>query len=257
MSVDPQAPLEEPTPEPPRLRVVDTQTGEFLDTDACPGCVERDKRVERLLIGADDLEKEIGRLVRANGALTRERHEKLNLHAKAEQAKRVYRKHRDALHPKAQEEPPDDVLALILARMKGAPKKGFTEEQCLMAVQGAIDDAYVDDKGKRHDGIELIFRTTGKVWDFIGRAERAAAERRRTMPLGTQILDVLRAANRVDVKRSTETRVHADCPSCGGGLWLDVRSGTTICRGSCEQEAVDAALVKVAAAHGLPLGGQS
>lgn len=228
----------------PALRLVNTETGEV--TDSCPGCAEKDETIAAL-------QAEVGRQIARSAKLQKQVHRDLGLEPKAAQVENVYAEYVRVLHPKTRKKKvPADRLKMGLARAEE-----FSEEEMVRAVHGARERRWITnrDTGEVYDEWENIFRSFGHTRRYIKYADRAEAERRREMPLGMQILDVLRTANRVDVKRSTETRVHADCPSCGGGLWLDVRSGTTICQAACEQEAVDATLVKLAAAHGLPLGG--
>lgn len=49
---------------------------------------------------------------------------------------------------------------------------GFTQREIAEAIKGAAVAAWVDEKGKRHDGLPLICRDEEKLRDFIERYER-------------------------------------------------------------------------------------
>ena len=59
-----------------------------------------------------------------------------------------------------------DRRSKILARLRD----GYTAEQIRSAIDGAAVGAYVDERGKRHDDIELICRNGSKLESFIDRA---------------------------------------------------------------------------------------
>lgn len=71
------------------------------------------------------------------------------------------------------------------AKVEARLAEGYTPDQIRKAIDGAARAAFVDDKGKRHDDLELVCRTGSKLEDFIGRADhvvplhkkRFAAER--------------------------------------------------------------------------------
>lgn len=230
-------------PLPASLRLVDD---DGVVHAACPGCAQRDEVVERLQADVANLEAEARRYRRKISDLQRERHKDLHLHPRAETIRRVYGVWRRHCRPRAQEEIPDDRMRLGLDRTKD-----FTEEQMLRAVRGAASGLARDRTGKLFDDWENVFRNTRNVWIYIEHADRYDEQLRRRMPLGMHYLGVLRAAGRVDVLRSTEERVRADCPCCGGGLVLDMPSGVFLCRAGCDVLDLDEAFARLAEAHGL------
>lgn len=141
------------------LRLVES-TGEVV----CARC-------ETLRQDLENIEKELRRLRAVNSRLQGERHQKLQANPRAADAQKVYLHYRNRLQPKAREKCPDDRFELILARLKA-----FSVDELCAAIDGAVADAFVDERGKRHDSLELIFRNTGKVYDFIGRAARTAGK---------------------------------------------------------------------------------
>lgn len=149
------------------LRIVQ-ETGETAGVCQCDAL---STQVENLKTENDALSKELAVKVGAISKLKKQVHEDLDLHPQVAAARRVYQHWRERCHPQAHKKCPRDRLQLILDRMEGAPDKGFTEEQCIRAVDGAAEHPFVDDRGKRHDSIELIFRNTGKTQDFIERVE--------------------------------------------------------------------------------------
>lgn len=149
-----------------RLCLVE-ETGEVL----CTGCESRAAQVARLQEDLENIEKELRRLRATISRLRGEHHKKLRANPRAADADRVYVHYREQLQPKAREKCPDDRFQLILDRLRT-----FSVDELCTAIDGAVADAFTDEKGKRHDSIELIFRDTGKVYDFIGRAARAAGQ---------------------------------------------------------------------------------
>ena len=55
-------------------------------------------------------------------------------------------------------------------KIKARLGEGYTVDQIRQAIDGAALDAFVDEKGKRFDDIELICRNGSKLESFIGRA---------------------------------------------------------------------------------------
>lgn len=78
-------------------------------------------------------------------------------------------------HPQAK--PTRDRLRKVVARLR----EGYTPEQIREAIDGAAVAAFVDEKGKRFDDLELICRTGSKLESFIERGrlaeQRAGATR--------------------------------------------------------------------------------
>lgn len=68
-------------------------------------------------------------------------------------------------HPKATFGPKREKV--LLARLRT-----YTPRDIAMAIKGAAVAAYVDDRGVRHDDLELICRDEVKLESFIGRYER-------------------------------------------------------------------------------------
>jgi hypothetical protein len=64
-------------------------------------------------------------------------------------------------HPRA--EPGEDRIKAVDKRVRG----GKTPQDFFKAIVGAAHDSYVDERGKRHDDLELICRTSKKFEDCI------------------------------------------------------------------------------------------
>lgn len=163
------------------LRVIDGD-GQVLDT--CPACESKDAQLAQLRDDLQNIEQgELRRLRAQVSKLTGDRHKKLKASPAAKDGATVYAYYREKLQPRARAECPPDRMELILSRLNA-----FTVEELCSAVDGAVVDAFVDEKGKRHDSLELIFRNTGKVYDFIGRAARAAgSEQTETQPVAPTV----------------------------------------------------------------------
>lgn len=72
-------------------------------------------------------------------------------------------------HPQAK--PTRDRLRKVVARLR----EGYTPEQIREAIDGAAVAAFVDEKGKRFDDLELICRNGSKLESFIERGQLATA----------------------------------------------------------------------------------
>ncbi|HET6866212.1 MAG TPA: hypothetical protein VFH80_09820 [Solirubrobacteraceae bacterium] len=100
--------------------------------------------------------------------------------------------------------PSDDRLSKIRARLRERQRFHHGDLHaaildCRRAVDGAACCAYVDERGKRHDGIELVFRNNAKLEDFMGRAELPAPGPAQLRVVGGRqsagdLIDKLRAA---------------------------------------------------------------
>lgn len=235
----------EPLPTPPHLFVVDGETGERHGD--CPGCEQRDEMIERLQADVENLEAEGRRYRRKISDLTRERHKDLHLHPRAETVRRVYARWRATCKPRAQEKIPDDRMQMGLERTKN-----FSEEQMLTAVRGAASGLAVDRKtGHVWNDWENVFRNTKNVFIYIEHAERWDEQRRRQMPLGMEMLGLLRYADLYDAERSTDLHVRGRCPVCKRpNFRLDVRSGSTLCEDDCDILDIDAAFTSLRATWG-------
>jgi hypothetical protein len=77
-----------------------------------------------------------------------------------------------------------------------ARRRVFSDDQLRRAIYGASIAAYIDDSGKRHDDLTLVFRNDSKVEDFIERADRHDG----LAQLGHSSDDYLAAVNRVAAK---------------------------------------------------------
>lgn len=69
-------------------------------------------------------------------------------------------------HPKAKFGPANQKA------LYNALELGFTQREVAEAIKGAAVAAWVDERGKRHDGLPLICRDEEKLRDFIERYER-------------------------------------------------------------------------------------
>lgn len=141
---------------------------------ACSTCELQRSRAESLLIDLENAEiqmrtmrREIGRL---KGELARERAQDPQMDA----AERVFEYWRKRLRPNAKAFGADRQKAVL-----GRLNEGRTEVELKQAIEGARIGAFTDEKGKRHDDLELICRSDRYVLRFIDIFERASAEAER------------------------------------------------------------------------------
>lgn len=143
----------------PHLRLIDSETGEIREHSTCPTCEaarEEAETWERKLLAAD---REIQRLKADKDA------ERLK-DPKRHEIEALFDYWTDRCrHPNAKlDGARHDLIKRAL--------KSYTVEQVRMAIDGASVDAYVDAKGKRHDGLGLILRDAEHTEDFANRWHR-------------------------------------------------------------------------------------
>jgi hypothetical protein len=155
----------EPTP---HLRVVEDPEIEHLRHELM------DERIRR-----HDLEKDIASKRRRIGWLERQMRDQRKADPLYETAFQLWEFWRDKLHPGAyvfSEDAEKVVLARLREKKTGTDEPAWPPRYIAEAIMGAVVDAYVDPKGKRHDSLELICRNAGKLYDFHGRWERYKAK---------------------------------------------------------------------------------
>lgn len=164
------------------LRVVDMASGQVVEdafaADLCPECRRKDDLIEDLARQLEDAELDLRKKRAGLRLLNAQLTEKLEGHARRPEVERIHAKwQRLCRHPKS---PLDNARALAITHILDAEvdgEKAFSERDAYLAIIGAAYDAFVDEKGKRHDSIGLIFRNAEKFEDFANRGHRVLRAR--------------------------------------------------------------------------------
>ncbi len=167
-----------------------------------------------IVIGERDaLQQEFRRIAAENAKLRKERDAALQETDMAEPATEVYEYWRDVIEGGSRR------VRNTAKRSKAVQARlneGRSVEELKLAIDGAKIGAYVDEKGVRHDDLELICRDDGKVRRFIQIAQQHALAVDREHSVLAQLL-VARfghgACRRLDVKWSSHAELWP-CPVC-------------------------------------------
>lgn len=149
--------------EPARLRVV--------EPDACPECERLHGALAAAQVDVENANLEIKRLRRALNARQIDESGRRKRHPNHEVAERLFEFWKEECgHPRAQ-------LGFKREKALLARLEQYEPREIAMAIRGAAKAAYVDEKGVRHDDIELICRDEVKLEKFIERYVRWKGER--------------------------------------------------------------------------------
>ena len=134
------------------------------------------RRVDTLVDQANAMDIQYRRLAAENAKLRKERDEALQQTDMAEPAKEVYEYWRDVIEGGSKR------IRFTAKRSKCVQARlneGRTVDELKLAIDGAKLGAWIDEKGVKHDDLELICRDDGKVRRFlqIARAHRLRAQR--------------------------------------------------------------------------------
>lgn len=147
------------------LRIVDENTGELR----APGCPECHELATKLAARDTDLDVTQEELTKALGqikAFKRDREKERLQDPARDEIIAIFDYWREKCHH-------DNArfdgkrFDLIKSRLKQ-----FTPDELRMAIDGAAVDAYVDQTGKRHDRLGLVFESAERVEDFANRFHR-------------------------------------------------------------------------------------
>ncbi len=132
----------------------------------CAECERLRAAVEALTVDLENAQVDLLVKRRQLAAKKLAEMERFRAHPKYADAERLFAYWQEQCgHPRAQLGP--GRLPTLLARLED-----YTPREIATAIRGAAVAPYVDDKGIRHDELELICRNEVKLEGFIGRYER-------------------------------------------------------------------------------------
>lgn len=142
----------------------------------CPECERRKRTAAAMQVDLDNLETELKVKRRRITQLENELAEKHRQDPNYSTAEVIFDYWRKKCMPTARTFSEDRVKA-VLARLKDRDRvdpdqSAYSPRYICEAIVGAAVGAYVDDKGKCHNDLELICRTGKKLEDFHARYER-------------------------------------------------------------------------------------
>lgn len=139
----------------------------------CEECARQKKRFNALLVDVENAEMDLRAARRKIKSLERQIAEMNAPEHLDKEAERVFLYWREELRSASKRKVVfgEKRKTKVCARLRD----GYTVDDLKLAIDGARDHAFVDEKGKRHDDLELICRDEVKVDSFISRAEGGSA----------------------------------------------------------------------------------
>lgn len=133
----------------------------------CPDCERLRRALDAALAENEVIKADLDQKRRMLRTRRKEERKALAEAALREQAEPLFAYWQEQCdHPRAKFGP------AVQKALYGALELGFTQREIAEAIKGAAVAAWVDERGKRHDGLPLICRDEEKLRDFIERYER-------------------------------------------------------------------------------------
>lgn len=152
------------------VALVDRRTGQVHEQDHCPNCAGHQQNAELYKGHLENAEKDLRKARAHIRQLKEDAERERKLYAHRQLVIGIFDFWREATGHLRSKLDGDRFDAI-----RKALDADFSEEDCRLAIIGAAVDPFVDGKGKRHDGLLLVFRNAEKIEDFANRAARWGA----------------------------------------------------------------------------------